>query len=545
MRVHSLQITNLKSYTQAKIEFSDGINLLIGPNNAGKSTIIKSLMNLQYSSAFEKRDIRSQEISAKTVINICDISEDDMYSFYNPRAPKKLTYAPNITISWHLGLTPAGTIVEEHLSATDSRYFEDPSAHINRKTEGNDQDSPFNTFIRFSNSEDESIFIFPFLSKRKTDYYDSNVNQEQSFKIQEGMRNLAARIQRIENPSHPRHNEFIDLCDDILGFRIGVIPIDHQNISGQEPGMYVTNTSMIPIKSMGEGVANIVGFIVTLLTEDNKLILVEELENDIHPTALKKLLRLIQQKSKNNQLVISTHSHIVLKFLGAICQTKIFYIESVNNFKNQRIPTSHINEVENRPESRVEILEKLGYDFHDFELYESYLILEESSAERVIRDFLIPNIVPELYNRLRTIAARGVDDLEIRVVDFNRLFVFLHTNPVYHGKAWVVADGDKPGVNCISKLKKEFKSWPKNHFLNFSKSNFEEFYPKRFKKEVDAALSLTGKAKRTAKVELLNQVMLWSLKNREEAVKEFKSSASEVIKVLKVILAKLNENKSK
>ena len=41
---------------------------------------------------------------------------------------------------------------------------------------------------------------------------------------------------------------------------------------------------------MGEGVANIVGLLVDLCLAENKLFLIEEPENDIHPKALKGLL---------------------------------------------------------------------------------------------------------------------------------------------------------------------------------------------------------------------------------------------------------------
>jgi hypothetical protein len=287
---------------------------------------------------------------------------------------------------------------------------------------------------------------------------------------------------------------------------------------------------------------------VTLLTEDNKLFLVEELENDIHPTALKKLLELIVSKSKNNQFVLSTHSHIVLKYLGVVPNSKIFFLDwSPSTLKNGQIENVHtttIREIENSPEARINLLEKLGYDFYDFELYQAYLILEESSAERVIRDFLIPNFVPFLYNRLKTIASKGVDDLKPRVIDFQRLFVFLHTNPIYKDKVWVVADGDKKGEEVIVDLLNIFQSWGKDHFINFSKANFEEYYPEKFKKKIDGLSGLSHDNKRIFKRELLEEVMDWSLNNRNEAIKAFEKSADEVIKLLRKIEKRLNRQSS-
>jgi predicted ATPase len=540
MRIKSLSIHNVKSYPNAELEFSQGINLLIGENNSGKTTIIRSLLNLQYH-ALERRDIRSQELSARTIIELSDVSENDLFLFENPRTHEPVKHHKSIEVFWQLGITPDGEIRQENLyDGAGKTQWRGNSRSAGKTRKGTEITKSYTEFSLFPDVENMANFIFPFLAKRKTDFYDTNINHEQYFKIQEGMRNLAARVHRLENPSHPRHDDFISLCDDILGFRIGVIPVDQQHGNGYEPGMYVTNTSMIPIRSMGEGVVNILGFIVTLLTEDNKLILVEELENDIHPTALKKLLVLINEKSQNNQFVISTHSHIVLKYLGAVRDSKIFYTETINNFRQNPIPTTRIIPVENDPKSRMNVLEKLGYDFNDFELFEAYLILEESSAECIIRDFLIPNFVPKLYGRLRTIAAKGVDDLDARFSDFHRLFVYVHTSPIYYKKAWVIADGDDVGLQCIASLKGKFKSWPTDHFLNFSTNNFEEFYPSKFKKEVVSAFALTGTKKQKAKERLVSEVMKWALENRTEAIKEFESSAAEVITQLQNINKKLS-----
>lgn len=494
-------------------------------------------MNLQYRS-LERTDIRSTATYSKIRTKICEISEDDSMSFYHPKKDDEFEHFANVGIFWGIYL---GSQTEEFLYVSSEHKITgekgDRVKVVNRKG----QEVKFKTFPRFSDSESLNNFIYPFLAKRKSEYYDGSITQEQQYKVMEGLRNLGARILKITNPSHPKNADFNTLCDNILGFRVGVIPME-LNSSGQEPGIYVTNTRMISLRAMGEGVANIVGFIVTLLTEDNKLYLVEELENDIHPAALKKLLQLIQEKSFNNQFVISTHSHIVLKYLGIVPDSKLFYINWTPNQNDVRVPTSAISVIDNDPVKRMEILDKLGYEVQDMELHEAYLILEESSAERVIRDFLIPNFVPRLYNRLRTIAANGTSDLEVRVTDFNRLFVYIHTSPIYTGKAWVIADGDDSGKSCIEQLKIAFKSWSPDSFLTFSKDNFERYYPNRFQTKAAKALQLKDRKRRDAKKKLLLEVMEWALNNRDQAIVEFQSSAEEVIQLLQAIDKKLKRS---
>jgi len=533
MRIKSVELINLRSYENTTLEFSEGINILIGANNSGKSTVIHALMNLQYHT-FRKEDIRALTSYSKIYTKVEGISEKDCDSFYHNEDHQAFKYGEKFTVVW--GLSENGSQPEDSLYF-DSDLLVQRVEHNKLKLKADDglKDINWMHFPRFSDKENANNFIYPFLAKRKTNSFNSTVTKEDTFRVDDSLRNLAAKIQKINNPTHPQHSRFTDLCMEVLGFKIGVIPIESNN--GIEPGIYVSDTSLIAIRSMGEGVSNITGFLVTLLTENNKLYLIEELENDIHPKALKKLLPLIVEKSRNNQFVISTHSHIVLKYLGAIPECKIFYTSwSPINSLNEKVPTSIIERIDNTPEKRLAILEKLGYDFFDFELFDFYLILEESTAELVIRDFLIPNFVPHLYNRLRTIAAAGTDDLESRVIDFIRLFVFIHTSPAYYKKAWVIADGDETGKNCINNLQEKFKTWPKNHFITLKNDAFENYYPERFNSEVESVLAMPhGQKKQLKKKELVLKVMEWAFSNRNEAVKEFKTSAKEVIDLLKII----------
>jgi len=135
-------------------------------------------------------------------------------------------------------------------------------------------------------------------------------------RINGDLRNFAGRILKITNPSHPQNAKYRELCMQILGFVPGVISAGDNNNNQILVGIYSSQNTQIPIQSMGEGVINILGLIVNTLMEDNKLFLIEELENDIHPEALKAMLQLIIEKSKNNQFIISTHSSLVLKILG-------------------------------------------------------------------------------------------------------------------------------------------------------------------------------------------------------------------------------------
>src|SRR5206468_1389449 len=83
-----------------------------------------------------------------------------------------------------------------------------------------------------------------------------------------------------------------------------------------------------------------------------------------------------------------------------------------------RVPLSVVTPVGDAPAERRAVLEELGYELIDWDLWEGWLFLEESSAERIIREYLIPWFVSELGGRVRTISAGGVYRVAPRFDDF-------------------------------------------------------------------------------------------------------------------------------
>jgi len=178
----------------------------------------------------------------------------------------------------------------------------------------------------------------------------------------------------------------MDACEKILGFRVTT----SHTTNGKQAVYIVQNTRSIPLLKMGEGVINILGLVVHLVSADKKLFLIEEPENDIHPKALKALLDLIAERASENQFILTTHSNIVLKRLGACPDAKVFKVECV---LSERMPTSTLREVRGEDDRRA-VLTELGYELHDVDLWDAWLFLEESSAEKIVRQYLVPWFVP-------------------------------------------------------------------------------------------------------------------------------------------------------
>jgi predicted ATP-dependent endonuclease of OLD family len=490
VKIKKLRLQNFRCFEFAEVEL-DNITVFTGHNNSGKSSILKAVSCLQNGLTPTPADIRVGFQELKIQMMAEDVERIPGYNISKP-IDKVL-----IDVKMQRG----GGL---NLSATYNGLLQ--------------------SWNIFNNVEPDHLII-PYLSKRKVPTYSESVNEEATRAVSD-MTYLAAKISRIINPTFPGHYEFKERCEAILGFMLTVVP--SQN--GQKPGIYLPGGEILTLNEMGEGVPNIAALLIQLVTAKDKIFLIEEPENDLHPSSLKALLDMILLSSEKNQFIVSTHSNIVTQYLAGNDKS-LYYVSRESVFP----PTSSVRRIEYNVTARMEILRELGYSLSDFELWDGWLLLEESSAERIIRDFLIPNFVPGLSN-VRTLAAGGVDDVEATFKDFHRMVRFTHLEEVYRHTTWVKVDGDAAGGAIIDRLKENYKSWGDTKFSQFDKEQFEHYYPKVFSHKVEAALAITDKSKkRNAKRDLLNEVISWLQEDKERAVQALAESADEVIRFLKQV----------
>ncbi|TAF73814.1 MAG: hypothetical protein EAZ53_11320 [Bacteroidetes bacterium] len=200
-------------------------------------------------------------------------------------------------------------------------------------------------------------------------------------------------------------------------------------------------------------------------------------------------------------------------------------------------------EVSQNPEERRQVLEDLGYDFFDFDLWKGWLFLEESSAEIIIRDYLIDWFVKPLKNKIRTFSAGGTSAIIPKFEDFDKLFVFLHLEPTYKNKVWIIIDSGEEEKIIITKIRDKYtkSGWNESNFGQFNEHDFEKYYPLDFQPKVDEIIKISDKQKlRDSKKQLLEEVKQWIAEDENIAKEKFKESAKEVIERLKQISKKLN-----
>lgn len=478
------------------IELGD-VTLFVGPNNAGKSSILQAVLLLQQDFGVGGRQVRLGATSAHV-----SLKAGDVHGFRG----------------WNLDWEPYRATIDIQL---------DPAKQIAIAVKA---DGTAYGVSQIAAREPDHLIV-PFLSRRYPESFNEDVKEEYATRVHPNLRFLGAKLTRVAQPAHPRHLAYAEACERILGVVVTAVP--SQN--GQMPGAFVGTSDSIPLQDMGSGVAQVVGLLTELALAEDKIFVVEEPENDLHPEALRALLDLMVEAADKNQFLISTHSNLVLRHLGTRESSKIYYVKA--DRESGWPPATTIEEVPPEPAARSRVLIDLGYELRDFEFFEAWLFLEESSAESIIRDHLIPWFAPGLAGRLRTVSARGISRVTPTFEDFNRLVLFTHLEERYRDRAWVLVDGDKTGKEIVDRLRKTYAGkWSPDRFRALAEEDFERYYPPAFADRADAALEEQDKSRRRErKRALLNEVLAWIAESPDEARDEFESSAAEIVAVLEEI----------
>jgi hypothetical protein len=371
--------------------------------------------------------------------------------------------------------------------------------------------------------------FFYFLADRQPGTAANTDNQDTALEVHPTGGNAPAIIDLIKNSSKTKRDEFETEVGKILpNITIGAL---HHSAGGGKIIATEIEQQIIGADEMGSGVSQI-AYLVALLTQyKDKIYIIEEPENNLHPAAIKALLNLIATKSASNQFFISTHSHIVLERLGSLPNSKVFETK-ISNDENPKTTVTELMD----PNERKQALLRLGHSLSDFDLYDGFIITEESTGEAFLKN-LIDKFIPQLSSRIKTIAASGATDTLNRYSLLAELYTYTYLDPLYKDTTWVILDGDIEGEKTYDKLKKNYQNVDFNkQFFLLGKLAIEYYYPddilSNFLKEnkiasLEALLAEKNiEKKRKLKTDLLTKVL------KDATSTQLKNSAKEIIDFL-------------
>ncbi len=520
MKLKFMALKNIRCYNSIELSFSEKVNIFVGPNNAGKSTLLKSIFSFQSPHILNKEFVRLGEESASINYRFNSDEEDEFHRLIGKFTVDYENYLLSYNVSQpyfnnEYNLINGGAYYGDNFKQNYSKYIES-----------------INLYPNFQ--------MIQYLSHRLTSYQNSNIGSKYNNTITEFHNNLVSHLDSMDIHGE-QYGEFIEIVERIFKRKI-VTKVENE---GKSISLRLGDNKYIISDNLGDGVLHLVGLIYYLVKFTRKIFIIEELENFIHPKALKILLDFISSKSISNQFFIATHSQIVANYFynNDNC---IFNTEQV--YEND-IPTTSISKIEDNS-SLFRCFNELGNCLSDFNIHEGWIILEESTAETIINELLIPWFCSGLIGKVRTISSRGNSNVPEYAHALETMFLYTHLSPIYKGKSWVIIDGDEPGKELREKFIEKYTGrissiWSEENFILLNESDFEHYYPPKFADKIEEIQVIENKTrlnskekskqKQPIKKQLVNEIKKWKEEDEQGAKQEFKESAKHVIDLLKKI----------
>lgn len=336
MIISKLKIQNYKLFKEKIIEFNDEINILVGNNDSGKSTILELVsivttgkVNGTYidkfiNASFFNNDVRNKYIKALSLkeyiappeIIIEAYCKDDP-SLNNHKGTNNSLGEDccGITFSYEFDHTQYASIYKEQLINGDINDIPIEYYKINFKSFNGDnnlqlRELPFKVLMIDTSKKDYSNlvngFIYNNISELLSEEDQVNLKSEyrrnqQNFKSLPAITNLNTKLQ--ENVKINNKTVSINVKDN--------------NLNKWKDEMSVS-VDDIPFENIGFGTQNSIKIELALSNSKDKvnIILIEEPENNLSYSNMNKLVSNIEENNNNKQLFISSHSSFIANKLG-------------------------------------------------------------------------------------------------------------------------------------------------------------------------------------------------------------------------------------
>lgn len=339
MKLIKARIHGFQSFTDSgEVEFLEGINLVIGQNNAGKSALLRALLPAlpddrhRTPEKWEVFRLRQPKVDLTIEASGAEIRDWVLHSGssqFFPVPPRQTQHVepfmqelfklPSLPIS--VSRTPASDFSAQY-----------PSHQLFHSAPGGDQACALVTvnngelgFQPQHRGEDTLPGLLSGAWQRDMFYF-----APERMTIGEAPSGYAVRLQpnagNLPNVLHTFSSERGDVFRRLVHHLQEVFPtVGNLSVRTKPDNNYfevrVWPTEAMervelsfPLNSSGTGISQVIALLTAIMTVDNAVIIIDEINSFLHPAAVKALLRILQTQYTNHQYIISTHAPEVIAF---------------------------------------------------------------------------------------------------------------------------------------------------------------------------------------------------------------------------------------
>ncbi len=464
MLVESLRLINFKKFKDRAFEFNEDVNIFVGDNNAGKSTILEALeivLNFQY----RGRPLNNE--FSPDLFN-CDAVADFLAS---PKAPTDL---PVLVIEAYMKNVPDYRGTNNSLlkdaqgvqvkASFDSDFTE---AYRDYMAAGAPITSIPVEFYKVEWMDFAWNVIKPMSKKFRALYIDPTRIHPTFGKNQYISNVLSTALKKDEEYRLSlNYRETLQTFNDTDEVKIVNKDLDSDNKITDKKLTIAANTmpagalqnglqlevDAVPFHMIGKGEQSKVQIKLALhnKSKDIDLVMMEEPENHLSHVELSKLVQDIEDQRDGKQLFLTTHSSYVLNKLSI---AKICLLH--DSYKRLHLLDKEV----------VKTLKRLpGYDTLRVALSKTVVLVEGPSDELVLKKIYRDN------NKGRLPEHDGIDIIVVRGVGFK---TFIEIGKEIGTAVNVLRDNDGDYANNVVEAQKEYAAYPNIKLI--SSANNKEF----------------------------------------------------------------------
>lgn len=466
-----LVLQNYKAYKQLELDLNFDVNIIVGNNESGKSTILEAInlvqtgqLNGKYIGNALTSYLFNNEIVSEYITGIRNDSRTSLPSviieayFYDPDAKYSELKGSNNSLGENVPGLKLSIHFNPDFQTEYEAYIKDPD---NVKTIPieyyNVEWSAFSgNPITYRSVPFSSILIDTTNIKlpNGTDRYISKIMQDtlepsERTELALNYRNLKesfASIPSISAINEKLNNKKGEITDKDLS-----ISVDISNKSSWET-ILTSYLDDVPFEYVGKGEQSSIKMKLALETNADEIgiVLIEEPENHLSFTNMNKLVSSIKKRSDSKQLILTTHSSFILNKLDL---SKMIMISEDQE-------TSTFNDLSG--ETRNFFLTLPGYDTLRFVLSNKIILVEGPSDELIVQ-----RAYKDIYGNLPI--EDGIDVFCVDALSFKR---FLDLAISLSKPVSVITDNDG---DIEKNILKKYKDYIGNNLVNLCYAPEEDY----------------------------------------------------------------------
>jgi predicted ATPase len=342
LRILSAELHDYLSFHDCEpIEFREGINLIVGVNNSGKSALLKALNpGLPTQANRNEQRFRAAELrQPRVTLTVRTTGERfkkvalEQGSIYIPVEPGRdaqeygsfffsldqlevslVHHGSSQVTSTYPGhglfVRPPAGFTSFHAPPSAAFFVRNVNGDLEYRGTSTDEADSFSGFLQAIYHQDMFYFSAERLNVGESPYADAK-------RLSHNADNLAAVLATLQGS---KGSTFDRLKQHLRGIfptfgNLSIRPKPGQNIA--EIVIWPTEAMDepelgFPLSESGTGVGQVLAILSVVMTTNESVIIIDEINSFLHPGAVKTLLRLLQTEYSHHQYIVSTHSPEVI-----------------------------------------------------------------------------------------------------------------------------------------------------------------------------------------------------------------------------------------